>query len=115
MEKITYWSEGMQEVLVHKGITIGKDVELLLQLDDEDPDSCAYYFVDHATLSVFWLHEVSTQDLNLYPVTSKSHLKLALEELYWNHVEFFPMHISINNPAVEDLISVFTHGRAGSF
>jgi hypothetical protein len=59
---------------VHKGITIGKDVELLLQLDDEDPDSCAYYFVDHATLSVFWLHEVSTQDLNLYPVTSKSHL-----------------------------------------
>jgi hypothetical protein len=74
MEKITYWSEGMQEVLAHRGITIGGDVELLLQLDDEDPDSCAYYFVDHATRSVFWLHEVSTQDLNLYPVTSKSHL-----------------------------------------
>jgi hypothetical protein len=76
MDKIIYWSEGIQALLSHKGTTIGENVELLLQLDDEYPDSCAYYFVDHATRSVFWLHEVSTEDLNLYPVTSKSHLSM---------------------------------------
>jgi hypothetical protein len=113
MEKITYWSKGIEALLAEKGITIGDDVELLLQLDDQDANCCQYYFINHATRSIFWLHEVSTQDFNLGPVASKSHLKLALEGLYWHHVEFFPVHIAIHSQAVDELISVFTHARAG--
>lgn len=41
-------------------------------------------------------------------------IELALEELYWTHVEHFPMHCnSISNANTEELVTVLSHGIAG--
>jgi hypothetical protein len=46
-------------------------------------------------------------------VDSLSFLELVLEEHYWNHVANFPMHFGgLSTQAVDELISVFLHGRA---
>jgi hypothetical protein len=105
-------------------------LELLLQLKDGE-DVCYYYFIDHETRTQFWIHDISTQDLNLYPVTATSHLsmschhrsgdtpsillpsELSLQELYWSHVEYFPMHISLSKRSIEELIGVLIHARGG--
>jgi len=42
--------------------------------------------------------------------------ELALEEHYWNHVENFPMHFGgLKVEAIDELINVFSHGRAGEY
>jgi hypothetical protein len=39
---------------------------------------------------------------------------LMLEELYWSHVELFPMHFGgLPVQAVDDLIAILSHGGAG--
>jgi len=62
----------------------------------------------------FWLEPMSTEMLNLPEVVSDSHLKLALERLYWVHVESFPMHLGnrISPQVVTELIGVMSHGQA---
>lgn len=42
---------------------------------------------------------------------------IALERLYWVHVEFFPMHIyaQLSPQMVDDLIGVMSHGAAGIY
>jgi hypothetical protein len=45
-------------------------------------------------------------------LVSNSHLDIALERLYWVHVEFFPMHIcaQVTPLILDNLISVICHG-----
>jgi hypothetical protein len=39
---------------------------------------------------------------------------MALEGLYWTHVEYFPMHFNcVSSDRVDALISVFSHGQTG--
>jgi hypothetical protein len=39
---------------------------------------------------------------------------MALEELYWVHVEHFPMHLGgLPSNVIGELISVFSHASAG--
>lgn len=39
----------------------------------------------------------------------------ALEELYWQHVEYFPCHESAGfNPSLHELIDVYSQGQAGN-
>jgi hypothetical protein len=41
-------------------------------------------------------------------------VEIALEQLYWTHVEYFPMHFDcVTSERVDDLISVFSHGQTG--
>jgi hypothetical protein len=41
---------------------------------------------------------------------------MALEGLYWTHVEYFPMHFSYAfSDRVDELISVFSHGQTGNW
>ncbi|KAK6996633.1 hypothetical protein R3P38DRAFT_3069521 [Favolaschia claudopus] len=85
-----------------------EDMELFIELDGQ---SCGYYFVDHATCSQFWLESSDTDQLGLPQVASTSQLKIVLEELYWVHVEHFPMHLSpLPIQKLEDLVAVFSHG-----
>ena len=71
MEKINRASRIIEELLVQKQIVLSDEVELFLQINDHD---CTYYFVDHATRIEFWLDEFDTEDLNISPVVSPSHL-----------------------------------------
>jgi hypothetical protein len=111
MAKVSIWITTIEELVARKNIELSDSVELFLQIDDDD---CAYYFVDHVARTEFWLDALNTDDLNLPPVASPSHLRLALEELYWVHVEHFPMHLGpLSSNLHGELISVFSHSLAG--
>jgi len=110
MAKVGDWSKIIEDLIAQKHIVLSDNVELFLQIEDND---CAYYFVDHATRTEFWLEELNTDDLNIPAVVSPSHLRMALEELYWVHVEHFPMHRGgLPSSVLGELISVFSHASA---
>lgn len=128
MEKVNHWLGEVEDSLVRKQVDLSDDVELFLQIDGDDS---AYYFVDHSSHTQFWLDAVDTDAMDLPPAVSLSHLsepfprsprnvltatvtELALQELYWIHVEYFPMHRQgLASSTLEDLIGVFTHALAG--
>jgi hypothetical protein len=111
MERVTSWANRVEDALLVKGIKPSNSMELFLQ-PCEDLASCGYYLVDHATRSEFWIDQVSTELLGLRRVVSISHLKSALAELYWAHLEYFPMHYDgLSSDNVDELISVFAHGQ----
>ncbi|KAJ6532972.1 hypothetical protein B0H19DRAFT_1186731 [Mycena capillaripes] len=108
MEHVCRWIEHIEGMLSKIEIMISGDIELFLQLEGED---CAYYFVDHATYAQFWLESSDTDKLGLPPVSSTSQLKIVLEELYWVHVEHFPMHLpALPSQKLNEIISIFNHG-----
>jgi hypothetical protein len=67
----------MEDLIIKRNITLADSVELLLQIDEEDWESCSYYFVDHATRTSFWLEDVSTEDFNILPAMSTSHMSTS--------------------------------------
>ncbi|KAF8889704.1 hypothetical protein BD779DRAFT_1671802 [Infundibulicybe gibba] len=117
---ISFMIQPFESLLRHQGVDViqkhptvatnAPQIELFIRIDGED---CTYYLVDHATRTEFWLDAYDTDDLNIAPVASRSHLKLALEELYWGHVENFPMHLGgLDQQSYDDLICVFSHAYA---
>ncbi|KAI0947947.1 hypothetical protein AcW1_009577 [Taiwanofungus camphoratus] len=111
-EKISYWIQRINDLLLGNKISLPETVELFLELDDTT-DSCLYYFVDHATRTEFWLEETPMDLLGLPLVVSDSHLQLVLEELYWCHIEFFPSHrIRELHLSCDELVTIFVHARA---
>jgi hypothetical protein len=135
MNKVSFWTSSLENALQRKGMKPSTTTELFLEPRD-DMESCGYYLVDHATRTEFWINPVSTALLGVGRVTSPSHLstllfdtdifcsnrlltcvfalETALEQLYWAHVEFFPMHLDcISYDIIEQLISVFAHGQTG--
>ncbi|KAJ7924641.1 hypothetical protein B0H13DRAFT_2184436 [Mycena leptocephala] len=108
MENLCRWIEHIESFLSDAKMTISEDIELFLELEGEN---CAYYFVDHATCAQFWLESLETDQLGLPPVISTSHLKIVLEELYWVHVEHFPMHLrGLPTQKLDEILSIFHHG-----
>lgn len=71
MTRITFWSETIERLLQKNEIVLSAQTELFLQIEDND---CAYYFIDHTARTEFWLDVVSTDDLNMLPVVSPTHL-----------------------------------------
>ncbi|KAJ7741399.1 hypothetical protein DFH07DRAFT_56083 [Mycena maculata] len=107
LDKVTRWIEKIEQIVTEKSFPISEQVELFIKIEDED---CAYYFVDHATRAQSWLEEIDTYDLGLPPVVSLSQLSIACEELYWTHVEHFPMHFGgLSRETLDSLVCVFTH------
>ncbi|KAI0309667.1 hypothetical protein OF83DRAFT_35765, partial [Amylostereum chailletii] len=88
-------------------------LDLFLKLDLQT-GGCSYYFVEHATRVVFWVDSFKSEDLGLPPSISSNHLKHALEENYWIHVEMFPVHPNrFPVEVLDDLMSVFMFGLSG--
>ncbi|KIM70734.1 hypothetical protein SCLCIDRAFT_100795, partial [Scleroderma citrinum Foug A] len=114
-EFIDFWVKQMVD-LVHmqeNHLPAGA-LELYLEPHEHDPhQSCSYYLVSHSTRKVFWLEEVSSESLGMAPVVSDSHFDIALERLYWVHVEYFPNHITVEVPlhVLDDIILVLSHGQ----
>ncbi|KAJ7485939.1 hypothetical protein FB451DRAFT_1231486 [Mycena latifolia] len=108
LDSVCLWIERIQDILSSTKTIVSGDIELFIKLEGDD---CAYYFVDHATRTQFWLESCSTEKLGLPPVISLSQLKIVLEELYWLHVEHFPMHLEgLSAQALEEIIGIFSHG-----
>lgn len=110
-DKITFWINEFNNRLETSQICVPASAELFLALDDKS-DSCLYYLVDYATCVEFWIEKVDTEDLDMMPAVSTSHLRLQLKEHFWTHVEQFPCH-SLDKLLVNraELIQVFLHAR----
>ncbi|KAL0946501.1 hypothetical protein HGRIS_012718 [Hohenbuehelia grisea] len=109
LEQITLWALWIENICRDLGISIGADVELFLQIDEA---GCGYYFIDHATRSEFWLEGLDTEELGMPEVASETHLKLALEQHYWSHVERFPMHFGgLQTKTVDELICILSYAQ----
>ncbi|KAJ7138527.1 hypothetical protein C8R43DRAFT_955377 [Mycena crocata] len=107
LNKVTRWIKHIEDLVADKISPTSDQVELFIKIEDED---CAYYFVDNTTRAQFWIENVDTDDLGLPPVVSLSQLNILCEELYWSHIEHFPMHFGgISSETLDSLVCVFTH------
>ncbi|KAF7355801.1 hypothetical protein MVEN_00908200 [Mycena venus] len=106
LEKVTRWIERIDDLIASKNFPVSDQLELFIKMEDED---CAYYFVDHATQAEAWLEDIDTDDLGLPPVVSLSQLNILCEELYWCHIEHFPMHRDLSLSTLDSLVCVLIH------
>ncbi|KAJ7037864.1 hypothetical protein C8F04DRAFT_1090440 [Mycena alexandri] len=106
LDKVTHWIKKIEDIAADKNFPVSEHLELFIKIEGE---GCAYYFVDHNTRAQSWMEDIDTDALGLPPVVSVSQLNLCLEELYWGHVEFFPMHMSLPGNALDSLLCVLTH------
>ncbi|KAJ7266920.1 hypothetical protein B0H12DRAFT_1098818 [Mycena haematopus] len=96
----------IEKLIADQNFPVSVELELFLKIEDEN---CAYYLVDHSTHAESWLENIDTDDLGLPPAVSVSQLNILCEELYWNHVEHFPMHVRLSRDILDSLVCVFTH------
>lgn len=73
--RISQWMLYVEKRAEARGIQITESTEIMLQLAQDDDSACGYYMIDHGTGSMFWLDEVSTEDLDILPVVSLNHLR----------------------------------------
>ncbi|KAJ3736665.1 hypothetical protein DFJ43DRAFT_1050094 [Lentinula guzmanii] len=107
LDTVVFWIKKIEALIEEKNMPLSDSIELYILIEDT---GCAYYFIDHASRSLFWLEAIPSEQLNIPDVGSSSHLSLYLEYLYWTHVEHFPMHFGgIPVKLVENLLSVFSH------
>ena len=107
-EEFLSWVATIQNILKMQDISLPGSTEIYLDPEDEE-EKCSYYIVDHTLKSLSWLDSVDTDDIGLRPAVSEEHLGMfricvscsllirvisgfALEELYWNHLEYYPAH-----------------------
>ncbi|KAJ7081755.1 hypothetical protein C8R44DRAFT_823400 [Mycena epipterygia] len=108
LENVCCWIDHIQQILSNTQPRVSGAIELFIKLEEEN---CAYYFVDHATRAQFWLESSSTDELGQPPVISISQLKVVLGELYWIHIEHFPMHLEpLSIQTLDEIIAIFSHG-----
>ncbi|KAH9922515.1 uncharacterized protein B0H18DRAFT_956243 [Fomitopsis serialis] len=110
-EIVATWIEAVERLCIEQQITLPDDTELYLE-PNEDSGSCRYYAVDYPSRVVFWLEEASSDVLDLPATVTDSHLRIALEEHYWTHVEYFSMHRCRElDLSLEQLKSILLHAR----
>lgn len=59
------WIRAIEGAMRDKKLAQSENVELFLQLDEDDEDSCGYYFVDHASRTEFWLEPLSSENVDI--------------------------------------------------
>jgi len=111
-DAVARWLDVMDDVLREKTIDFTEHVELYIK-PARDNQACDYYFVDHKTRVEFWYESVDVQLLDLDDAVSNEHIRHALEEHYWTHVEHFPSHdpygLDLEMPV---LLATLIHGQA---
>jgi hypothetical protein len=121
------------------GVPLSDSYELYLEFYEDDL-SCGYYIVDHSQRCVFWLEQVSTEDIEMSLSFSLEHLRqyftliapsincrpshglflprisgYGLEDMYWSHVEFYPSHRGIpTDGVVDNLLNTLAHAQGGA-
>lgn len=79
-DKLLEWINGIEGALRCKGISPTESMELFLQ-PHEDWTCCGYYLANHATRSLFWLDQVSSELISYDGNTSFSHLSSCIHPL----------------------------------
>ncbi|KAF9010170.1 hypothetical protein BDQ17DRAFT_1347680 [Cyathus striatus] len=110
-DKVSLWVDLIEQEMIAKQLVFSGRVELFLKIEN---DNCYYYFADHDSQTLFWMEDYDSERLELPQVVSSSHLKTALKERYWNHIQNFPQHLGGGLPmkVLDDLICVLNHAIA---
>ncbi|KAK7676781.1 hypothetical protein QCA50_020249 [Cerrena zonata] len=90
-ERVLSWSSKIVEILKERAIVLPPSAEIYLNTS-EDGETCWYYIADHDSKVISWIEPVSTADIGLRPSVSDEHIRFALNECYWNHVEYYSAH-----------------------
>ncbi|KAG2094834.1 uncharacterized protein F5147DRAFT_642204 [Suillus discolor] len=101
------------------GVDLTSSIELTLQLG-VDPDTkervCSYYFTDRAERTLFWLHELGTEDLfdGVRGVRDHSHIRYVIQFQYWVHCELYPNNreAESQNGLLMELREIIVHAGA---
>ncbi|KIJ32148.1 hypothetical protein M422DRAFT_783561 [Sphaerobolus stellatus SS14] len=88
------------------------DAEIFLNLIFEDKNLLQVYMVDHKARTIFYPWDLTSKELELDPVFSETHMEMQRKYLYWNHVEFFPMHIEFPKHECEETLSKLIHAES---
>lgn len=80
LSKVVNYAFSFFRIIQQRNDVLPITSELCLELDpDNDPEpGCTYYLVDHASRTEFWAEEVTTDMLDMQPVTSQAHLSPSL-------------------------------------
>ncbi|KAI9458599.1 hypothetical protein BJY52DRAFT_1416383 [Lactarius psammicola] len=111
-DQLNAWLSLICNMITEKHVHFPETSHLFLEIH-KDSGSCNYYFADHTLRTVFWLHTLDTVGVRSQHSFTNSHLRYALEENYWIHVEMFPEAASqYSAQALNELQVVFSHARA---
>ncbi|KAJ7607919.1 hypothetical protein FB45DRAFT_1130625 [Roridomyces roridus] len=111
----------VEQIVCMKGVqdlmnTHPRSVDLVLDLRTEGPGNahCGYYFADHASQVIFWLHPFDMKRLNdwkMVPgIQEGSHIKLCLEVEYWLHCEYFPVTFQASVSMLQEFRDTIVYG-----
>ncbi|KAK7058158.1 hypothetical protein R3P38DRAFT_2844596 [Favolaschia claudopus] len=89
----------------------GNNINLILDIQKHDKVKktieCAYYFVDHTERLIFWMDPFAMGELDHWKrvpgMTTRTHIKKALELEYWRHIEYFPSTLLTSPGIVKEL------------
>ncbi|KAI0823002.1 hypothetical protein BC628DRAFT_1421386 [Trametes gibbosa] len=110
-ERMLLFAAEVAKVMDAKQIILPDTAEVYLYPSNTE-EVCHYFVADHATRTLSWFEEVDLDELCIPDVVSDSHLRFALEDLYFQHVEQFPSHCPRGlSLSVDDLIAIFIHGQ----
>ncbi|VDC05705.1 unnamed protein product [Peniophora sp. CBMAI 1063] len=96
VEACAAYLEYCHDVFTDEGFSLPADYELVIDIGpskfDDNDLYWNYYYVDHATRTIFWLqHYILWRELDA--VTSElsaDHLAHKFRQFYWRHVFYFP-------------------------
>ncbi|KAH9911607.1 hypothetical protein B0H21DRAFT_670517, partial [Amylocystis lapponica] len=108
-DKIDLCIQRIQAEIQMLGLHLPSDCEVYVHTDGST-NSCSYYLIDHDSRAEFWLQDYNSTSLGLPAVASAEHLRYALQEHYWMHVEYFP-HRPVNR-AREELVDILRQARS---
>ncbi|KAF8524462.1 hypothetical protein JB92DRAFT_3109514 [Gautieria morchelliformis] len=88
-------------------------VELMVDVDVDDPAASSYYFIYHKNYVVFWLDAFTADDLNIPRVSSIGQLRTRIQEEYWLHQENFPCHRNVSEKDEHELFATLAQNGIG--
>ncbi|KAF9231893.1 hypothetical protein BU15DRAFT_81860 [Melanogaster broomeanus] len=95
------------------GLRWHENIELVIGLihNDTEREVCPYYFVDHQQQLLFWLHhyELANIFVNVQGVSTRSHMKSAVEIQYWTHLELYPNKRELKEEHYTELKGILIH------
>lgn len=112
-----YLRSGLESVVKQEKLDLDvTQVDLVLELksdgaSDSSATVCCYYFVNHNSRCLFWLHESDIKDVlsDCKGVESLSHIRLAIQAQYWLHWEYFPSLCLVLQDHVDEVKDMLIH------
>ncbi|KAI0067089.1 hypothetical protein BV25DRAFT_1820257 [Artomyces pyxidatus] len=93
------------------------DIDLVLDLNPVDAENMQwrYYYVDHKSRILFWIHEYPADFLicEAKGASSPAHIRLRLEDQYWCHWYMYPAcpeSRKLPEGTYEELLGILAHG-----